>query len=42
MDGTLVVALPVSPGVFAAFLAICIAYLAYAAIKLVVSLWTGA
>ena len=42
MDGAIVVVFPAPPAVFGVFLAICLAYLAYAAIKLVVSLWTGA
>lgn len=41
MDGSIVIAMPVHPSIFAMFLAIAIAYLAYSLIKLVVSMWTG-
>ena len=42
MDTTIEIWLPVHPGIFAIFLALALAYLAYAAAKFVISIWTGA
>ena len=42
MDGTIVIPFPAPPAVFGIFLGVLVVYLIYAAVKVVVSLWTGA